>query len=97
MNVSGQTDDEVMCNGIHQVPKTGVAIKDVIQGGWLHSQILQQKREKTELLMTSAAEDKTKSNSNLLLYFSQYDTFYILILFYILDLSHYILLYRNCV
>lgn len=49
MNVSGQTDKEVVCNGIHQVPKTGVAIKDIIQGGWLHSQVLQHKKKQRKL------------------------------------------------
>lgn len=42
MDVSCQADDQVVGDGIHQVPEAGVAIQDIIQRGGLHPQILQE-------------------------------------------------------
>ena len=42
MDVAGQADDEVVRDGVHQVPEAGVAVQDVIQRGRLHAQVLQE-------------------------------------------------------
>ena len=60
MNVSGQTDNQVMCNGVHQVPEAGVAIENIIQRCGLHSQILEGKKDIMEEQLTSTiAADHT--------------------------------------
>lgn len=33
VDVAGQADDEVVCDGVHQVPEAGVAIQHIIQRG----------------------------------------------------------------
>lgn len=42
VDVAGQADDEVVCDGVHQVPEAGVAVQNVIQRGRLHAQVLQE-------------------------------------------------------
>ena len=37
VDVACQADDEVVCDGVHQVPEAGVAVQDVIQRGRLHA------------------------------------------------------------
>lgn len=33
VDIACQADDEVMCDGVHQVPEASVAVQHVIQGG----------------------------------------------------------------
>ena len=33
VNIAGQADDEVVRDGVHQVPEAGVAVQDVVQRG----------------------------------------------------------------
>ena len=40
VHVSRQADDQVVCYGVHQVPEAGIAVKNVIQRGGLHAQVL---------------------------------------------------------
>ena len=44
MDVAGQADDEVVRDGVHQVPEAGVAVQNVVQRGRLHAQVLQEGR-----------------------------------------------------
>lgn len=31
VDVAGQADDEVMCDGVHQVPEAGIAVQNIVQ------------------------------------------------------------------
>lgn len=37
VDVAGQADDEVVRDGVHQVPEAGVAVQNIIQRGRLHA------------------------------------------------------------
>lgn len=41
VDVSGQADNQIVGDGVHQVSEAGVAIQHVVQRCWLHAQVLQ--------------------------------------------------------
>lgn len=49
LDVSGQADDEVVGDGVHQVPEAGVTVQHVIQRRGLHPQVLHTQRETGEM------------------------------------------------
>lgn len=40
VDISCQADNQVMCDGVNKVSEAGVAVQHVIQGCWLHTQVL---------------------------------------------------------
>lgn len=48
VDVSGQADDEVMCDGVHQVSEAGVAVQDVVQRSRLHAQVLHTRKTRNQ-------------------------------------------------